>query len=233
MNLIEKVEHKGYTISVFSDDDTENPIEHWDCNVGTVALIDKYRHLGNEEYDGVGEDYIALPVYLYDHSGISVSTSPFNCQWDSGRVGAIYVDPKDYPEVTEDLLKKMMEETIEVLNQYVSGQVYYFSVKDKWGEEIDSCGGIYATVEEIITEQKGYIDDLPIQSILHPKALQIAATHYLCSADERSLHVLSVEDLEHFIATENFTVCEAYENWDSTAVKVEILELASAITEVL
>ena len=31
-----------------------------------------------------------LPLYLYDHSGLSMSTSPFRSRWDSGKVGFIY-----------------------------------------------------------------------------------------------------------------------------------------------
>lgn len=32
-----------------------------------------------------------LPLYLYDHSGITMSTGPFSCPWDSGQVGWIYL----------------------------------------------------------------------------------------------------------------------------------------------
>jgi len=31
-----------------------------------------------------------LPLYLYDHSGITMSTRPFSCPWDSGQVGFIF-----------------------------------------------------------------------------------------------------------------------------------------------
>jgi hypothetical protein len=45
---------------------------------------------------------IVLPVYMYDHSGTALSTTPFSCRWDSGQVGYIYVDYTDirkvYPE---------------------------------------------------------------------------------------------------------------------------------------
>jgi len=34
--------------------------------------------------------YIMLPLYLYDHSGITMSTGKFSCPWDSGQVGWIY-----------------------------------------------------------------------------------------------------------------------------------------------
>ena len=37
------------------------------------------------------EGGIVLPLYLYDHGGITISTSAFQCTWDSGQVGYIYV----------------------------------------------------------------------------------------------------------------------------------------------
>jgi hypothetical protein len=33
---------------------------------------------------------VVLPLYLYDHSGLTISTSPFSCRWDSGQVGYIH-----------------------------------------------------------------------------------------------------------------------------------------------
>ena len=41
-----------------------------------------------EKLLSVLEQYGAvLPLYLYDHSGITMRTAPFSCQWDSGQVG--------------------------------------------------------------------------------------------------------------------------------------------------
>ena len=39
----------------------------------------------------VNKHYLILPVYLYDHSGLSMSTGSRSCRWDSGQVGYIYV----------------------------------------------------------------------------------------------------------------------------------------------
>ena len=36
------------------------------------------------------ENLVYLPVYLYDHSGLVLQTTPFSCPWDSGHVGIIY-----------------------------------------------------------------------------------------------------------------------------------------------
>lgn len=50
--------------------------------------------------DGMWEDrrmqivekhFAILPLYLYDHSGLSISTGAFSCPWDSGQVGWIHM----------------------------------------------------------------------------------------------------------------------------------------------
>jgi hypothetical protein len=43
-------------------------------------------------FDKWVEDKVCIKdLYLYDHSGITISTSPFSCGWDSGQVGFIYL----------------------------------------------------------------------------------------------------------------------------------------------
>lgn len=43
----------------------------------------------------ISEKYIVLPLYLYDHSGITMNTTGFSCPWDSGQVGWIYASKED------------------------------------------------------------------------------------------------------------------------------------------
>lgn len=45
--------------------------------------------MGERYPDGFGPG-IVRPLYLYNHSGLSISMSPFSCPWDSGQVGWIY-----------------------------------------------------------------------------------------------------------------------------------------------
>jgi len=40
--------------------------------------------------DAPWEPCVVLPLYLYDHSGITMNTTGFECRWDSGQVGIIY-----------------------------------------------------------------------------------------------------------------------------------------------
>lgn len=98
--------------------------------------------------------FIALPVYIYDHSGQSISTSPFNCRWDSGKLGYIYCSKEKAIQefggkvVTKETREKVLsnlELEIETFNQYIQGDVYSFEVLDEDENHIDSCGGFYGT----------------------------------------------------------------------------------------
>jgi hypothetical protein len=97
-------------------------------------------------------DVIALPLYLYDHSGISMSTGrnyPFNCPWDSGQVGYIFVAYENIRKsfATKRLTKKViknalecLESEVKVYNDYLMGNVYGYIVKRNGGD-VDSCWG--------------------------------------------------------------------------------------------
>lgn len=50
-------------------------------------------------------DFIILPIFLLDHSGLSISVSDFGDRWDSGQVGWIYVSPERIKKNTEQLMK--------------------------------------------------------------------------------------------------------------------------------
>jgi hypothetical protein len=72
---------------------------------------------------------VCLPIYMYDHSGISVSTKPFSCPWDSGRIGFIFVSKaklrKEYgvKRITKSLLEKaeaILKAEVEEYNQYLN-----------------------------------------------------------------------------------------------------------------
>ena len=52
------------------------------------------------EPNGGEDEVVALPLYLYDHSGITMNTSGFSCPWDSGQVGWIYCTKKRFREET-------------------------------------------------------------------------------------------------------------------------------------
>lgn len=98
-----------------------------------------YRDLNNDlkaAVDAVLEKHILeLPLYLYDHSGITISTSSFSCRWDSGQVGFIYVTKerlrKEYgwKKITKQRADKIygyLRSEVETYDQYLTNDVYGF-----------------------------------------------------------------------------------------------------------
>lgn len=161
--MIDQIEYRGFTIGIHQDENPEDP-RNWDT-LGTMACWHSRYNLGDEqpkcdvdEWLEDIEDRIAvlLPLYLYDHGSISISTGnsrwPFNCPWDSGQVGWVYVTKEQLREEygVERISKKTLEKATGVLvcevgiySQYLSGEVFGYGVRDKDGEWLDGCSGFY------------------------------------------------------------------------------------------
>jgi hypothetical protein len=173
-NEIETIEKNNYKLEIFQDENPESP-RTWD-NLGTMICFHRRYNLGDkhdynaDNYSGWDEQKedimkqedvcVILPLYLYDHSGITMSTSPFSCRWDSGQVGWILVSKekvrKEYnvKRITQDIIDKVtkvLKGEVETYDQYLTGDVYGYRVSkvevcDKGcehDEEVDSCWGYY------------------------------------------------------------------------------------------
>ena len=124
-------------------------------------------------------------INLYDHSGITVSTSsryPYNDRWDSYCIGFIYVTKKtifkECGGITEENWKDRADEYLEgemqTYNQYLIGDVYEYALTKKViyqekcphcgevireyedKEEVDSCCGFYGDC----LEENGILDNI-------------------------------------------------------------------------
>lgn len=169
-----------YRLRIEQDDSPMSPRE-WD-NLGTVAAYHRRYNLSDEgapvdvegaQYIEHSDRYFSLPVYLYDHSGIAISTSSFvgrahHAEWDSGKLGIIYVSKDDVrKEYNVKRITKKIEESvlrvlngeIETYNQYLMGDIWGFVVEKEeiytaddgdtiteW-EHVDSCWGFYGEEE--------------------------------------------------------------------------------------
>ena len=163
MNLYNQTEYNGYHINIYYDDDARSPREAYD-NLGT--LIGNFR-------ESFLKEYIALPVYLYDHSGVTISTSRFSCPWNSGFFGIIAV-PLDkvrreygWKNITAERRKRIegyLQGEIETLDDYYTGEVFGYRItpEDDDTEELDSCWGFYGTdsLKEMEAECRQIIDGL-------------------------------------------------------------------------
>lgn len=168
----------NYLLQVVPDDSADDPRD-WDnlstmvCFHGRYDLGDKHNYDHND-YSGWEEmksaiiknekPVVILPLYLYDHSGITISTSPFSCPWDSGQIGFVFVTrekaKKEFRQkrITKKIIEeslRIMQAEVETYDQYLTGDVYGYKVYEistcdqghEHKEMVDSCYGYYGEAE--------------------------------------------------------------------------------------
>lgn len=145
---------------------TDGGLGYFDANDYAVRKV-------NREVEKLLETALAnvliLPVYMYDHTGIALSTGRFGCPWDSGQVGFIYC--------TEDTInrefggdwdkaRKCLESEVSVYSDYANGDCFGYIVEEsekcdccgneEW-EEIDSCWGYIGSehLEDCLRDRLG------------------------------------------------------------------------------
>jgi hypothetical protein len=169
------------TVTIKQDTDQENPRE-WD-NFGTMVCFHNRYRLGDDHGLTLDEareleqrdDIISLPLYLYDHSGITMKTTPFHCPWDSGKVGFIYITKKEARSMffVKRITQKLKNDILDILRQevvyydnYLTGEVYGFEITNDKGEFINSCGGYFGDkgIEGIKTE----FSDKTVYNVIEP-----------------------------------------------------------------
>lgn len=154
------IEVENTTVVIESDYNGDfNPRQ--DDNLGVILYAHRTYVLGDETFDvdsydsweevrkgELEKDAVVLPVYAYEHSDFSISTTPFSCPFDSGQVGFVYVTKekirREYgvKRVTKKLIEKVeniLKAEIEDYNCYLQGDVYVVSVDNEDG--LESCGG--------------------------------------------------------------------------------------------
>lgn len=97
-------------------------------------------------------DIVWLPLYLYDHSGITISTGKFSCPWDSGQVGFAFITRADVLKeyggnrLTKAIIEKaenLIRGEVETYDTYLRGEVYGYVIEDEDGDHLDACWGFY------------------------------------------------------------------------------------------
>ena len=165
--------YHGFTIHIEQVRDADSP-DTWDC--GEVFLTGKHRQF-HVKKDGfmladlasqtrlkeVEKSHYMFPLIAYIHSGVALSLQrgyPFNCPWDSGQVGWVFVAKgKGKTAITREIAEKQAESLVETWNQYLSGDVWGFVIEDEDGDHIDSCWGFYGQ-EYALESAKEAVDGL-------------------------------------------------------------------------
>lgn len=143
------------------------PWQHFTLWLKARAYVQRLR-------DQATGNLVILPLYLYDHSGITMRTFPFYCPWDSGQVGWIYTtleklveaygSQDENPTLDSPTRYSFQDGTVRTLreageaslhcevrtyDQYLCGDVY------GWETDGDSCSGYFGSDHE----QSGLLPD--------------------------------------------------------------------------
>lgn len=166
-----RVSNGEYELSIFRDEDAESPRE-WD-NLGKMVCWHRRYALGDKhDFDSPQDFYesaeykdifVILPIYLYDHSGITISNDDFGDRWDSGQVGYIYATKDSIRKIFgkepsqidhKEIIEQLKGETT-TYDQYLQGDVYGFTIENNSGEVVDSCTGFYGgNIADVIKDMK-------------------------------------------------------------------------------
>ena len=159
---METTKYKGLTIRLEQDQDCTNPLEYAEgvfithrknaksCYGNTPLDQEAHEDIARQIQAGT---LIGLPVYVYQHGNVIITaaeTNPFECPWDSGQSGYVYVTKKTALDWQggKVLTAKKREATLDSLRSVVSeyskwcnGECYGYIIKDSAGEDLDSCWG--------------------------------------------------------------------------------------------
>lgn len=156
MDEIESIKHKDKEIKIHYDE----------CYFPDYLEIDVYAPNVGWNYpltsDRKGGDHYEFPLYMHKHSAISLSINEFECRWDSGRIGYVYIPKEGY---SEKEAREVASQDLDVLSSYLNGHIYYYNVVS-WceccgmsGEILASIGGFY-DIEAAVDDAKQHIDNM-------------------------------------------------------------------------
>jgi len=162
---IESIDYKGHRIQIHYDIDGPNPRIEFDNITHMICFHNRY-NLGDKHDFKTIQDFTyylkirnnqkqtwSFPLYLYDHSGLTISMKPFSCQWDSGQIGWIYIEKSDECQ-TEKQAIIFCESEVKEYDAFLRGEVYGYDIPSI-GE---SCWGFIGDMKYVIDEAKSIVD---------------------------------------------------------------------------
>lgn len=194
-------DYKGYRIAVIFDMDAENPRKEWGHpgkmelrSHGITEISDQYvipRGTFGYQHDLdrflIVNPGVMFPIYMYSHSGDTISTTPFGDRFDSELAGFIFLDRetileecvpingKKLTRLTKEALELavgLLELEVKEYNQYLIGDIYGYSISklnpnrgEGQGEfiiedeRVGECWGFYGETN-CLDEAKQAVDNL-------------------------------------------------------------------------
>lgn len=149
---------------IYQDPELSDPRKEYD-HIGVMLCVPhrNYR-LGDrqcsaDEMVKLVRGKVHLPLYLLDHSGVTMRTTDFHDPWDSGQVGYIYADVAAAERLmgripSEKELRDILESEVKEYDCYLRGDVWGYNIleadrghtveeEDRECTLVDSCWGMY------------------------------------------------------------------------------------------
>ena len=166
------------------DPSLEERLLYWESGDGWTQLMNKASELmaaiaasDNKIKDLVmaviDKHVVMLPLYLYDHGGITMNVGGYSCPWDSGQVGYIYATRdtilKEYSakRLTKELRAKaedILRDEVRTYAQFLEGDIYGYV--------------IYATDEECDCDPEPWNDYPPCDCTKHAEVIESCWGYY-------------------------------------------------------
>ena len=204
-NPVQTEDYRGYEIRVYEDPEPPNPRTDYG-NVGTMVCFHKRYSLGDQDHGYKSTDFpswaaveaqlrkdyrdpVILPVYMYDHSGLTINTTGFSCPWDSGQIGYIVCSLKTAktefgvkgqirkgwqgqaaytpnPDGSSRTLREAVEhcllQEVKSYDDYLTNNCWGFVVDN--GDDEDSCWGFLGDIEYCLQEARSSVDSRQVEA---------------------------------------------------------------------
>lgn len=182
---MDTIPYKDFTIRVVADEDPPNPREG--DNLGVMVCLHRRYELGDKHeikesmfksWEELQEHLlrkcrakVLFPLYMLDHSGLTISTTSFNDPWDSGQIGFIYTTVKRMnecfgrPRTRVDRMNRdakartELRAEVDVYDAYIRGDCWGYVIEDKNGVHRESCWGYYS-FDEALSQAKSTVDHM-------------------------------------------------------------------------
>ena len=141
-------------------------------------FADEYPNPFDDEFKEIlakCKDIVVLPVYMYDHSGITINTTGFSCGWDSGQIGWIWATKeeicKEYgckilTKKIREKVEEVLRNEIKILDCWIRDEIYGYVVTDPNDEgNSESCWGFIGEMEYCLEEARQDADGMTLSPI--------------------------------------------------------------------
>jgi hypothetical protein len=163
MDKVKSFVYNNRTVTIYVDPDPVNPIKDYDQYTRMTCGHRRY-NLGHEQHsepmteaevrESVDGIVAILPLSLFDHSGISISTG-ISRGFDCGQVGWGYItrealakmgDTTEY-ELDDPRLLEIIREDVKTYDMYLQGECFGYEITGKNDDHLDSCWGFLGDVD--------------------------------------------------------------------------------------